>query len=287
MMTACESGYVNQYKSCMHASMCLFILVILYFCFSAVVGADDKIVLISEVEWEHLNPARGDKSPQAGTLWGTRNGIGPTGFLVKFKDGFSSPPHIHNVSYRGVVIKGHIHNDDPNAEKMWMPSGSFWTQPAGESHITAAMGEYNLAYIEIDKGPYLVLPVQEIFDNGERPINIDQTNIVWIDPPENAANSNELKIAYLWGTPGSDHLFGALIQLPKQTNVNVKNTGSVFHAVVISGQVLYQINKDEIKNLNEGSYFTSEATASHNISNNIDDHAIIYVRTNAKLEFTN
>jgi hypothetical protein len=63
-----------------------------------------KVVLISEVEWEQLNPARGDKSPQAGTLWGDRKGdrkgdIMPTGFLSRFMDGFSSPPHIHNTTY--------------------------------------------------------------------------------------------------------------------------------------------------------------------------------------------
>ena len=47
------------------------------------------VVLRSEVKWDHLNPARGDKSPQAGTLWGDRKGTVPTGFLVKFVDGFS------------------------------------------------------------------------------------------------------------------------------------------------------------------------------------------------------
>ncbi|MBT8367005.1 MAG: DUF4437 domain-containing protein, partial [Deltaproteobacteria bacterium] len=96
-----------------------------------------KVVLTSEVKWEQLNPARGDKSPKAGTLWGDRNGSGPTGFLLKPVDGFESPPHIHNVSYRGVVISGLIHNDDPNADDMWMPTGSFWTQPKGGVHITA------------------------------------------------------------------------------------------------------------------------------------------------------
>ena len=59
-------------------------------------------------------------------------------------DGFSSPPHIHNVTYRAMVIKGLVHNDDPEAENMWMPPGSFWTQPAGEAHITSAKGEENI-----------------------------------------------------------------------------------------------------------------------------------------------
>ena len=92
-------------------------------------GESHEVVLTSDVEWEQLNPARGDKSPQAGTLWGDRKGTVPTGFLARFVDGFSSPPHIHNVTYRAVVISGSIHNDDPDAAEMWMPVGSFWTQP--------------------------------------------------------------------------------------------------------------------------------------------------------------
>lgn len=115
----------------------------------------NKVVLGSEVKWEKLNPARGDQSPLAGTIWGDRNGIEATGFLVKFADGFSSPPHIHNITYRAVVISGAIHNDDPQAEKMWMKPGSFWTQPLGESHSTASKGE-SMALVEIDNGPYLV-----------------------------------------------------------------------------------------------------------------------------------
>jgi hypothetical protein len=71
--------------------------------------------LKSEVEWTYLNPARKDKAPMAGTLWGDRKGNGPTGFLLKPPEDFQSPPHIHNVSYRGIVIKGVIHNDDPDA----------------------------------------------------------------------------------------------------------------------------------------------------------------------------
>ena len=80
----------------------------------------NEVILASEVKWEQLNPARGDKSPKAATLWGDRKGSVPTGFLVKFMDGFSSPPHIHNVSYCGVVISGLIHNDDPNADSFML-----------------------------------------------------------------------------------------------------------------------------------------------------------------------
>ncbi|WP_346992732.1 DUF4437 domain-containing protein [Alteromonas gracilis] len=48
--------------------------------------------------------------------------------LVRFKEGFSSPPHIHNITYRGIVIDGEMHNSDPDAKAMWMPVNSYWTQ---------------------------------------------------------------------------------------------------------------------------------------------------------------
>ena len=132
-----------------------------------------RIILSSDVQWQLLNPARGDKSPRAGVLWGNIKSEEPTGFLVKFTDGFSSPPHIHNITYRAVVISGEIHNDDPTAAPMWMSPGSFWTQPKGETHITAARGKNSIALVEIDRGPYLVRPVDKEFDSGEKPINID------------------------------------------------------------------------------------------------------------------
>jgi len=39
---------------------------------SALVASESakEVVLASEVKWEKLNAARGDKSPQAATLWG-------------------------------------------------------------------------------------------------------------------------------------------------------------------------------------------------------------------------
>lgn len=57
-----------------------------------------RIVPASDVDWTDLNPARGALSPRAATLWGDRGGDEHTGFLVRFADGFSSPPHIHDVA---------------------------------------------------------------------------------------------------------------------------------------------------------------------------------------------
>ena len=247
--------------------------------FSLAADPNDNIILISDINWEQLNPARGDKSPKAGTLWGDRNGMAPTGFLVKFIDGFSSPPHIHNVTYRGLVIDGQIHNDDPSAEKLWMPSGSFWTQPAGEVHITAAKGDNTLAYIEIERGPYLVRPTEESFDNGERPINVDKSNIVWIA-------QREASLAYLWGKPQGSQMYGALIKLPAGLSTKISNHGAIFHAIIIKGQLQYQVSKTNIKNLLPGSYFNANKNPVHNVMNNTVVESIIYVRTNGKLEIT-
>lgn len=88
-------------------------------------STDLEVVHFTDINWTPLNPARGDNSPRAGTLWGDRGADVATGFLVQFKDGFSSPPHIHNVTYKGIVISGRIHNDDPSAAKMWMPPVSY------------------------------------------------------------------------------------------------------------------------------------------------------------------
>ena len=140
-----------------------------------------EIVERADIHFQPLNPAHGDASPQAGVLWGDIEKNVASGALMVFADGFSSPPHIHNITYRAIVISGADHNDDPGAEKSWMGPGSFRIQPAGESHITAAAsGNEGTAFLEIMEGPYLVKSPESAFDNGERPLNIDARNLVWI-----------------------------------------------------------------------------------------------------------
>lgn len=242
------------------------------------------LVVASDVDWGALNPARGENGPRAGNLWGDRTGTGATGFLVRFKDGFSSPPHIHNVTYRGVVISGLVHNDDPKAEKMWMPPGSYWTQPAGEVHITAAKGEDVVAYIEIQSGPYLVLPAEQANDNGERPINVDPSNVVWLD----AANSSwidqsakSVEITFLWGQPHDDGPTATLVKLPAGFKGRIQSDGSPLRAVVVTGKPSHQ-RSDKSSDLEPGNYFGSEGEASHQISS--PEESILYLRTDGKFE---
>lgn len=252
---------------------------------SAFASGNIEVVPVSEVKWEQLNPARGDKSPQAGTLWGDRKqGSVATGFLAKFMDGFTSPPHIHNVTYRAVVINGFIHNDDPDAANMWMPAGSFWTQPKGEVHITAAKGSNNVALVEIDKGPYLVLPTDKVFDSGERPVNLDVSNIVWVAPQGMHDSANGPKVAYLWGNLEDGQSNGTFVKLPAGFIGKVKSHDSTFRAVVIKGQLQYKVSEADVKVLEPGSYFSSKGESAHHVSSKAGEESIIYIRTNGKYE---
>jgi hypothetical protein len=263
---------------------------------TAEIEAKSKVVLTSEVVWGALNPARGDKGPRAANLWGDRRGTGASGFLVKFVDGFTSPPHIHNVIYRAVVIRGLIHNDDPDAAPMWMPSSSYWTQPAGEVHITSARGSSNLIYVEIQEGPYLVRPTEEANDSGERPINLHSDNIVWlnasssswIDDPSGKSPSDGPKIAFLWGNPTIDNQpKAALIRLPAGYTGYLKSKGANLRAVVIQGRPKYKVpGKTSSTTLEAGSFFSSQGNSVHEISTQPGTESIIYVRTESEFIIT-
>ncbi len=220
-----------------------------------------KILPISKVNWEKLNPARGDKSPQAGTLWGDRKGSPATGFLAKFVDGFSSPPHIHNVSYRAIVIEGLVHNDDPDAEKMWMPKGSFWTQPAGESHITSAKGNKNIALVEIDNGPYLVKPIKKNFDNGEKPYNIHASNIIWKD-------KGKYKIVDLWQNKNGV-VTGSMLKFVGKMGIEATKA----KLVVISGEI-----KAKNQVLGAGSLISVDDSAKLEVSCKVEE-CILYLKS--------
>ncbi|MEM1178171.1 MAG: DUF4437 domain-containing protein [Acidobacteriota bacterium] len=233
------------------------------------------VLPVSAVDWQALNPARGDQSPRAGTLWGDRHGPVPTGFLAKFVDGFSSPPHIHNATYRAVVIDGLVHNDDPAAETLWMPAGSFWTQPKGEVHITSAQGSSNIALVEIDEGPYLVRPPDQAFDSGERPVNIVPSNLVWVAPPGFAMDDAGPRVSYLWGRLDAVASNGTFLKLPAGFRGEIRSDAEIFRAVVIQGPVRHA--GADPGDLPPGSYFSSEGPFTHAVSTEAE--AVLYIRT--------
>lgn len=247
----------------------------------SLVAADySKLVVAKDIKWGYLNPLRGALSPGAVDLWGDRTTDTATGMLVRFNKGFSSPPHIHNITYRGIVIDGLLHNDDPQAEKMWMPTGSFWTQPAGENHITAANGETNLIYLEIESGPYLVKPSKENFDNGERPLNLHINNIVWLSNNDlHDIKTEGVKSTYLWGN--SSAMSGSMLKLPVGFDGLITTKASEFRAVVIAGKVNYHSKDlDSPQALDAGSYIQSEGHSTHKFINIGSSEVILYIRTN-------
>ncbi|MEM9386600.1 MAG: DUF4437 domain-containing protein [Pseudomonadota bacterium] len=227
---------------------------------AAAPGRPGRVLESAAVEFQPLNPARGDASPQAGVLWGDIGKNVPTGAIVKFKDGFSSPPHIHNITYRAVVIEGAIHNDDPDAAPMWMGPGSFWTQPAGEPHITAAKsGKPAMIFLEIEAGPYLVRPTALAFDEGERPVNLEAGNIVWLRSVDTAwVVGAAVEIAFLWGSLEGNARHGALLRFPAGAAGELKHDDAQLHLVVIGGPVGY--GEADAEALAAGSYLSAPAS---------------------------
>lgn len=249
--------------------------------------AETDVLRAEDVDWTPLNPARGNKSPQAANLWGDRAETGATGFLVKFVDGFSSPPHIHNVTYRGVVLGGEVHNDDPAAATMWMPRGSFWTQPAGEVHITSARGSTNVAYIEIDSGPYLVHPPEEAFDQGERPVNVHDSNMVWIRDSNLVWIKQDLgvEIAYLWGSPDNGRPYGLMVKVPTDFEGTIRHERGQFCAIVVDGAISHPDEQaEQATRLEAGSYLGTASESAGGTSFTSSSGAVLYVRAQSALE---
>lgn len=243
----------------------------------------NKVGLSKDIKFIPLNPARGDKAPQAGAIYGNIRENVATGYIAKFKDGFSSPPHIHNITYRAIVMNGEIHNADNNAPEMWMPAGSVWTQPKGQAHITAAQGENAMAYIEIDSGPYLVWSVDKSFESDERPINIHASNMIYLGNDESKliGEQCDAKIAKIWEKENGEN--GYLLKLPAGFEGKIYSDGSIFYGIIIKGIVAYTMpNAEQSIDLDQGSHFESKATAIHDISTN--EESLVYIRTNDKFE---
>jgi hypothetical protein len=258
-------------------------------------GPGVEVVPRAEVAFQPLNPARGAASPQAGVLWGDIKQDVPSGALIRFADGFSSPPHIHNITYRAVVISGAVHNDDPGAERLWMGPGSFWTQPAGEAHITAAQpGLAATAFLEILEGPYLVRPPDEAFDNGERPLNMEARNLVWldeadvqwIDASKDNAGGASIRIAFLWGSLGRDQRNGTLLSLPQGSSGRLRGRGPWLRAVVIRGGLAHQRSGSLAPvPLGPGSYLGAKDGGDLDVTCLPGNDCLIYVSTQGTYDF--
>lgn len=267
------------FKPALHAVLLSLLFSVSFASLAAEDPRRSQVRAVEDLQWGYLNPARGAQSPGAADLWGDRTKAGASGMLVRFEQGFSSPPHIHNITYRGVVIEGLLHNDDPAAQAMWMPRLSYWTQPAGEVHITAADGSKNMIYLEIDSGPYLVEPGSERFDNGERPVNIHSANLVWKSSDELVDLGGGVEAAFLYASKTSGQR-GTLLKLPGGFDGRIHSHNGDFKGVVIQGTINYSSAEEQLRSLAAGSYFASSAEFGHEI--NTAYPAVIFVRSQGR-----
>lgn len=260
----------------------------------ATVHAEPLVEVVTRDDFEliPLNPLRGDASPKAGVLWGDLRRNTATGALIQFADGFSSPPHIHNVTYRGVVIEGAVHNDDPAAERLWMEPGSFWTQPAGETHITAVGPGGGIAFLEIESGPYLVQPAAEAFDNGERPLNIESRNIVWLTAADTTwvigdPEDTGPEIAFLWGSPSPGQRNGTFLRLPVGHEARLETGGTALKTVLVMGDVTHVYEElSGMRNLTPGSYIGSEGDVAHDFACVSAEPCLLYISATGTYQVT-
>lgn len=245
-----------------------------------------EVIKRSNVDFIPLNPLRGDLSPKSGKLWGDIRQSSASGMLVTFLDGFQSPPHIHNITYRAVVIDGFVHNDDPAAAKMWMGAGSFWTQPAGETHITAAKGKNTTIFLEILSGPYLVKPADEAFDTGERPVNMDARNVVWVGAADTTWITGEgPQLAHLWGKIAGDEKNGTFLKLPSGFSGTLSTTAPLMRVVTIEGVTDVQAaGEAETHRLEPGSFIGTSGEASYPLTCASVGACMLYVHTQGRYQ---
>jgi quercetin dioxygenase-like cupin family protein len=169
---------------------------------------------------------------------------------------------------------------------MWMEAGSYWTQPAGEVHITSSRGA-GIGYVEIQSGPYLVKPSTEAFDNGEKPVNVDSTNIVWLDASDSTWIKGEAasdpdknaQMTFMWGSPDGNQINGTMLKLPAGFSGSLESDSSTFKMIVIKGQIKLQAGGDE-QTLTAGSYLGSQGKASHRLS--CEKECTVYVRNKGR-----
>ncbi len=118
-------------------------------------------------------------------------------------------------------------------------------------------------------------------DSGERPINVDASNVVWVDPPRLGANADGPKLAYLWGSLEDGEANGTFVRLPAGFRGAIHSHDEVFRAVVIKGELRY--GEAEVEVLEPGSYFGSSEETVHELSSG-EEGCVLYVRTVGRYE---
>ncbi|MCO4772211.1 MAG: DUF4437 domain-containing protein, partial [Deltaproteobacteria bacterium] len=152
------------------------------------------------------------------------------------------------------------------------------------SHITAAKGTDTTIFLEILSGPYLVQPADEAFDGGERPINVEARNLMWLS----AADAEWVgdagpQVAYLWGKVAAGETHGSFLKLPPGYAGTLSTKAPLLRVVTTQGSTEVALSGQKAsQRLEPGSYFASKGEAAHSVSCVGDGDCILYVHAEGK-----
>ncbi len=156
--------------------------------------------------------------------------------------------------------------------------------------MSAASGAINLAYIEIDAGPYLVQPSAKASDNGERLLSIEAGNLVWLDGGDvgfipAGDRSCRVETAYLWDNAGTGER-ASLVRLPHGYAGQIATGAATLRAVTATDGISYaSLTMQQAATLTKGSYFGSSGRASHRIGCSAKPSCVLYLRTAGAISF--
>ncbi len=107
------------------------------------------MVTPDQVDYQPLNPARGDASPQAGTLWGDLDDGGLSASFVKLPAGHTSDLSVESDRLRAVIVDGAlIHSVAGLETQSELGAGGFFESDAGVPHALACHPESDcLVYV--------------------------------------------------------------------------------------------------------------------------------------------
>ena len=129
-------------------------------------------------------------------------------------------------------------------------------------------------------GLYDVLPVENASNNEAKATSIHASNVVWVEPDGMPTLANGPKVAVLWGNLNDDQPSGTLVKLPAGFIGMMRGHGSTFHAVAVEGRPEYQEpGKNDVTDLEPGSYFSSKGESMHQVSCEEEGDCILYVRS--------
>ena len=121
----------------------------------------------------------------------------------------------------------------------------------------------------------------------ERPVNVDRSNLVWIDVPDVHRTGPRLtgapRIAFLWGEFHTGKLNGTLLKLGPRYHGEIRSSESGIRVVVIRGNLQYKSTGDVGGEfLQPGSGFSSDLKSEHDVLCDDADGCILYIRSDGK-----